>query len=334
MKFKCNLATVLILLSGLFGMSFSEEKTQDSEEVVVNYSGRIHFNNMGCIYRLNGLDFVFSPLVFNGSHNNVSFVDDVGAFFQEGENSLEIEAIHLPIEPKNGSISFCELSVTAIATNRKTGQKDSRGVTHLRVTLDDEGKFTTEQSKEFLNNENTATDLPTLTILERKTIDDVEWLNNDAVAQRNLTIYHPHRIFSWTTVKPLQNTPENFERVWQAYQEVIQAFTSRDEGKLADIFMPATLEEDRYVGYTGEGSMRWNMWLESFREDWKNNGFTPITVNKQDYELEISNNGKLFRLNKKGGIMSSPILYETSNGGSLYNFYFTDVEGTIRPGVL
>lgn len=141
-----RLLLMIVTLSVLISLAVAKGENnlieQNKEDVVVNYTGRIHFNNMGCTYRLNGLDFVFSPAVFNGKHDNISFMDDVGAFFQEGENSLEIKAIHLPTEPQNGSISFCEISVTAIATNRKTGQKESREVTHLKVTLDGEGKFT------------------------------------------------------------------------------------------------------------------------------------------------------------------------------------------------
>lgn len=322
-----------MIVQSLFNISVGgEEKNMTQNDIVVTYTGSFHFNEMGCIYSINGLVLTESINYFGGSHDNISFMDDIGSLLQEGENTIEIKAIHLPTQPKNGGVAFCELSVNATAENRVTGESQGKEVTNLRVTLNGEGKFTTEQSKTF--EAPTVTTPPTLVELNTKAVDSIDWLNNDVIAKRTLQVNHPHDVFAWTKTKPFENTPQNIARVWLAYEEVIQALREKNEEKLAEIFMPAAKERDLYTGYEGEGSRRWNAILDMFRENWQNYGYTPIPYDRKDYELETSNNGKLFRLKYKGANMASPIEYKAGDSSRIYNFYFTEVNGKIRPAMI
>lgn len=321
----------LLVLNGTFG---KEIDMKNKDDVVVEYLARFHFNNMGCIYRVNGMDFKASYSVFNDSHDNITFMDYLGPLMNEGENSIEILAVQFPTYPKNGSISFCEVAITASAENKMTGESDSKEVIHLRVTLDGEGKFTTEQSRSY--SMPNVTENPILRELDETTITGYDHLNRDVMATRHLKVNHPHRTFAWVTAQPFENTPENVSRVWAAYEEIIEAFKRKDERKLAQIFLPAAREADQFAGYIGKDSRRWKAILTLFKRTWDEHGYIPIPVNKDDYYLEIADHGKLFRLTYKGGVIASPIKYKLKNddAGQMYNFYFTEINGKIRPAIL
>lgn len=335
-KYCCLMS--LFLISHLFAnaeearnhMNFRDEST------VVNYLGRFEFNNMHCSFIINGLLFDASPLNLpdGWEPDNISWSDHIGSLLIEGDNVIEMEGIQIPRMAKDGSDSYCSMTITAMAENRETGESGSKEVFNLKISYDAEGKFTVADSKKYPMP--SVTDEPTFKVLDRK-LSGVEWANNDILATRHLQINHPHNIYAWTKAKPFKNTPQNVARIWEAYAEIEQALINQDEKKLEEIFSLASQGGDRYTGYTGEGSRRWNAWLNVFREDWKrNNGYRPIPINKDDYVLEIANHGKLFRLKVKDSFMDSPLIYKDKqkNSDRLYNFYFTEIDGKIVPAIL
>lgn len=306
------------------------------EKDVVNYMGQFKFNNMHCSFIINGLLFDASPLNLpNGwEPDDISWSDHIGSLFIEGENTIEMEGIQIPREPKNGSDSYCRMTVTAMAENRETGEIGNKEVFDLKISYDAKGKFTVADSKKYPAP--SVTDEPTFKILDRKEFD-FDWVNNDILATRHLQVNHPHNIYAWTKAKPFENTPQNVARVWAAYTEIEQAMIKQNEKKLEEIFALASQGSDRYTGYTGEGSRRWNVWLNVFRENWKTyNGYRPIPINKEDYVLEIANHGKLFRLSLKDSFMFPPLNYkdDLDEDGRVYRFYFTEIDGKIVPAIL
>lgn len=199
-----------------------------NEDVVVNYMGQFSFNNMHCSFIINGLMFDASVLnLKNGwEPNNIMWGDDIGALLIEGENTIEMQGVQIPKQTRDGSDSYCEMTITAMAENRMTGEEGSKEVFNLRISYDAEGKFTVADSRKYP--EPSLTDTPTLRFLDTKA-SGVDWANNDIMAKRHLQVNHPHKIFSWTKAKRFQNTPENHTRLWNAYAEIEKALEKRDE---------------------------------------------------------------------------------------------------------
>lgn len=308
------------------------EKDRDT---FVEYTANFNFNNMHCIFRINGLLFTTSSLILpkGWKLENIQLSDDIGGVLHQGQNSIELEGIQVPTEPKKGTISYCEMSIYASATNRKTGETGGKEVSHLRLSIDEGGKFTAAQSRSFP--EPSVTDAPQLFELDEKAIN-IDRLNNDTVVRRNLQINHRHDSFAWTKAKKFENTPENIERLWEAYDELISVFTVQDLDKLEQLLLPAGKERDLYTGYTGGGSRRVQEWMLTYQRLLNQYGFIPSKIDRNNYELEIADHGKLFRFNYKGGFNASPIRYDIDNGKSYgtYNYYFTEIDGKIRVGVL
>jgi len=308
------------------------DMNQKNEDVVVNYLGQFKFNNMHCSFIINELLFGASVLQLNDGWEpeNISWSDEIGALLIEGKNTIEMEGFQIPQQTRDGSDSYCEMTITAMAENRMTGEESSKEVFDLRISYDAEGKFTVADSRKYP--ELSVSDIPTLRFLESKAYD-VDWVNNDVMAERHLQINHSHNTYSWTKAKPFQNTPENQARLWDAYAEIEKALEKRDEKKLEAIFSLASQETDHYIG---EGSHRWNAILEMFRQNWKTYGYEPVAIDKNDYELEIANHGKIFRFVRKDSFAFPPILYKNSidNDTAQYRFYFTEIDGKIVPAIL
>lgn len=330
---KIILIGLCIASLGSFSLGESAGDFRD-DNTVVNYLGRFAFNNMHCSFIINGLLLTASPLKLGRGWepNHISWSDHIGSLLIEGENLIEMEGIQIPREPQDGSDSYCQMTITAMAENRETGESGSKEVFNLKLSFDAEGKFTVADSKQYPAP--SVTDEPTFKVLDRK-VSKVDWVNNNILAQRHLQINHPHTIYAWTQTQPFKNTPQNIARLWAAYAEIEQAFIKQDEKKLEQIFAIASEGGDRYTGYTGEGSRRWNAWLNVFRERWEsNNGHHPVPINKEDYVLDIANHGKLFRLIRKGSFISSPLVYQNKPDNRVYNFYFTEIDGKIVPAIL
>ncbi len=306
---------------------------KQDEDTYVSYMGTFNFNNMHCLFRINGLIFNTSNLIApkEWGLRNITFSDDIGGLLQEGMNSIEVEGIQVLSEPAPGTTSYCEFSVTASATNRVTGEQGSQEVTHVRISLDEEGKFTAEESRNF--GERSVTDKPVLIELDEKTAQQ-DWINNDTVVRRNLQINHPHRSFAWVNAKPFEDTPENRLRVWQVYDELRDAFARKDRERVEALLLPAAQERDLYTGYIGEGSRRLFEMMVVFDASWDDDQFEILPIDKNDYDLQIAEHQKLFRLSYRGGFFASPIRYKDSEGNYTYNFYFTETDGKIRVGVL
>lgn len=307
----------------------------DDKNTFVEYSTNFKFNNMHCIFKINDLLYTTSTLIRpkGWKLENIQFSDDIGAVLQQGKNTLEIEGIQVPTEPKKGTVSYCEMSIYASATNRKTEETGGKEVSHLRLDINDDGKFTTERSRDFP--EPSATNQPLLVELDKKTVK-IDWLQNNVLMKRDLQINHRHDTFAWTKSKSFANTPENIARLWDVYDELIDAFAIQNLDKIEQFLLPAGKERDLYTGYIGTGSRRVSEMMIAIQRTLTQHGFNPSKINRDNYELEIANHGKLFRLGYKGGFNSSPIRYDIENGNSYgtYNFYFTGVDGKIRIGVL
>ncbi|MHC5224678.1 hypothetical protein [Ignatzschineria sp. LJL83] len=307
----------------------------NDKNTFVEYTANFKFNNMHCIFKINGLLYTTSTLIRpkGWKLENISLSDDIGAVVQQGKNTLEIEGIQVPTKPKEGTVSYCEMSIYASATNRKTGETGGKEVSHLRLDINDDGKFTTERSRDFP--EPSVTNTPELIELDRKTVE-LDWINNDTTVKRLLYINHKHDIFTWTKSKPFENTPENIARLWDVYDELIDAFAIQNLDRIEQFLLPAGKERDLYTGYTGTGSRRVSEMMTAIQRTLNQHGFNPPKANRDNYELEVANHGKLFRFNYKGGFNASPIRYKLNNKKSSgsYNFYFTEVDGKIRIGVL
>ena len=331
---------ILITISFFVSISLAVAKGEidmrmQDEDTYVSYMGRFNFNNMHCLFRINGLIFNTSNLIApkEWGLRNITFSDDIGGLLQEGMNSIEVEGIQILSEPTPGTSSYCEFSVTASAVNRVTGEQGSKEVTHVRISLDKEGKFTAEESRDF--GERSVTDAPVLIELDRKA-NHQDWINNNTIVKRNLKINHPHHSFAWVKAKPFEDTPENRARVWRVYDELREAFARKDRDKIEALLLPAAQERDLYTGYTGEGSRRLFEMMVVFDAGWDDEAFSIQPINKSDYELEVSENKKLFRLKLIGSFFGSPIRYNTSQGGrgKSYNFYFAEINGKIRVAIL
>ncbi|MHC5225392.1 hypothetical protein [Ignatzschineria sp. LJL83] len=333
---KKGIIILIFIITSLFAVTRGEINLmdRDNKDVVVSYFAGFKFNYMYCTFNINGL-LLGDSLSKQGDWqpSNIMWTEDIGGLFQEGENLIEMEGIQMPKTPQDGSDPYCEISITASAENIITGKTSGKEVTHLRISYDAEGNFTVADSRKFPTP--SVTNEANMVELDRRVLNNEE-LNKDVLASRTLYIYHPHRIFSWTEAKPFEATPENIDRLWSAYKEMEDAMVRQDEAKLKKIFLTAAKETDQYHGYEGEESQRWEWILKWFKENWAQyNGHRPAPIDKSRYNLQIANHGKLFRLVDKGSFLAAPLIYKTIGESSrFYNFYFTEVDGVIRPAVL
>lgn len=311
----------LLLISLIFqGAGYTMPKSSK-----VSYIAEMRAKKIYCVFFLNGV-----PLLNTIGYNAMreyTFSDNASRMLMEGKNNLSIHAINLPVTPED---AYCEMTITAFVENEKTGESESKEVTSIRVDYDKDGKFTVQDSQKY--GSPSLTNDPKITVLnDAMYSDQAEGLLNDILAERQLNILHPYKHHSWSyQSSPIANTPENFKKVWEKYEEFREAMAAKDRAKILELLQPGTSETE-----ISQGNPETQSWTNSimsvFDEAWAASDFKMLPVNPDDYELIINADGRLLRINYKDAVgpRASPLVYMKNGNRSIINPDFTMIDGKV-----
>jgi len=143
---------------------------------------------------------------------------------------------------------------------------------------------------------------------------------------------HPHKSHSWSyRSTPVENNPETFQKAWNKYMELRDAVASKNFDKYVASRQPGIGETEKYQGDPTTLS-----WTKSIVEPltmyaWKSPDFMLLPVDPNDYELQVTADGRLFRLNEKGVVfkVGSPLLYRSNGEERVINSTFTLINGKV-----
>lgn len=339
---KGSIKTVGVFLASMISIIFLGVNELRADDVMkqefnsprVIYWMQFNSNNMHCQFLVNEMSA--HSTIINGARELYSVGFDIEGRFDRGVNSLKLRGVEMPEEDQNPNTGepYCNVSLIAFVTDPITGEEQSKEVSNLRLTFDKDGSFTSEESAVYPDK--SVTSEPILTILDRKQFEGVK--NNNVMLERELVINHALPPYRWMTEStPFEDTPENRELLWQEYDEYRKLIEAGDMEGLKKKFQTAlditkvirpNLDIDSYFEIIS-GQLR----LDIFN---KKRGEVKLTsFNREDYQLEIYNEGKLFRfVNKKQYeeilYPYSPIIYEDSNSYLNYTPTFTLVNGKIE----
>ncbi|MHC5224536.1 hypothetical protein [Ignatzschineria sp. LJL83] len=320
---------VFVAILSLVSISLTVAKGEIYEGGNINYIADFRYQNMYCNFYINKIPIHTSS--DRDLNQQWSFVDRVGMMLKEGRNSFEIEGIDIPVDHTD---AFCEVTITAFMSNPDTKSTESKEVSSLRLTYDDNNIFTAIESKEY--SESTVTDNPILETLGFKTYYDEREIQDNIMVSRSLVVNHAFNTHSWKYLStPFEDTPRNREKLWQKYEEIRQIMNEKNYKKYVNSRQPGLSETERY-----QGNPDTNSWEDSVLNGFKQYSAIPNLymepIERDEYILMISNDGLLFRFGGSGKgnpeRLLSPLHFE--NGKDEYwdtNITFTLIDGEIVP---
>lgn len=314
MKLKSVFIFVIFLITGI--------NQSMAEEVKVNYVANFRYHHIHCNFMINGITIHSSlgprPVM-------MSFSDRVGALLAEGDNTFAIEAMNIPMDPKE---AYCEVILTAMVPNPEIGEYEFKEVASLRVTIDEEGNFTTRESQLYEGKSVTTNEI---SLVETDVKTFRQGVKNNTIATRGLKVNHPHKHFSWSyRSTPFEDTPENRELLWQKYDELREALASKDEEKYRSLLLPGSLETEAYQGDLNTLAFT-NSMMGFVHEAWEASDFEVLSYNREDYDLQISAEDRMVRFvrTKSASNDDSPIKFLENSSIKVLNYTFTLIDGEI-----
>ncbi|MHC5224535.1 hypothetical protein [Ignatzschineria sp. LJL83] len=290
----------------------------------INYIVNFRYHNMYCNFYVNKI-----PLHSSAGRSLArqwTFMDRIGMFLKEGNNTFEVEGVDLP-EDRDGA--FCEMVISSRIANTETQKHEIEEVSSLRLTYDENREFTIVESKEYETT--TVTDQPILEQLSILSYEKEIGLQNNVMASRSLKVNHPFKTHSWKyKATPFEDTLENREKLWRKYEEMHQIMEAKNYKNFVQALQPGLKETEVYQGDPKTRSWE-NSLLASNRAFFNSSNLTMRPIDRDyGYELLISDDGLLFRFGGDG-IGAPQRLYSSlfySNGLST-NMTFTLIDGEI-----
>lgn len=312
------LSLLVITVGGCF---FMNEKDESDVVYVVNY----RYERMYCNFLVNNIPIHTS--VGKDLLIQWSFMDRIGMLLKEGHNTIGIEGVDLT---NADSSSFCEMSVSAYVYNSKDETVESREVTSLRLTYDKDGMFSVAESKVY--DEPHLTSEPNLQSLDYAFYyKSNKNLQNNIVATRLLEIKHPFRTHSWKyKSEPFYDTPENRDKLWRKYEELVQVLKKRNYQDLVNAMKPGIKETESYQGDPVEQSWEKSI-LSHITSLWDADDYDVYLDDRDEAELIISPDGELFRFKSNEVVDSvvSPVTIRAFGQEMTINKTFTLINGKI-----
>lgn len=300
------------------------------------------YSTILCEYKINGLTihlpYSVMEHIAKGELNWTLHHSFLGAnmFYEYGENELSLHAMAPPHLPRDGTYFFCSASpeTEKVRISISPANNPYKSQTTQIIYTDQERKIL-EKDMDYARPEwqveKLRGDIDNLEVIEldEKTykygiLPDLEVSLKFNYEQQSHSKKDP--IF-WRTTTPFIDTPENRELLWQAYEELIQAFENRDEKKLASLLERAMGQSELMMGNLDNMILIENL-VQKIRRNWKQYGFDKGKVIREDYVLDIADHGKLFRYVKGNHRIFQPVHFKLPDGNYyIYTFYFTMIEG-------
>ncbi|MHC5225726.1 hypothetical protein [Ignatzschineria sp. LJL83] len=326
---QCGL--VLMVLLGFISLSMANP---------VTYYMKFKANGMRCLLTINDV-YIYSPVQHSPKIPRlVSLGHGVTEYLQQGENTVSVilsnNAEYIPkSEIENG---YCEVEIIAMAAN-ELGEVESKVVSHMRHTYVPRPEGSDSIFPYHLSTSESNTELDPL--ISPNGIESIERPHNydannepvQSIRSNQTLIVHHETPMSWSQrATPFEDTEANKRKLWNKYQEIKQIIQTQDKRALRQLAEPGATDMARIFGRDVEAHFEttFKEVIQDFFEidtEYYRDEYIPY----EDYELEIYAEGKLFRLNRKGFLISSPLRwYNPFNQESLiYNPLFTFIDGEI-----
>lgn len=115
--------------------------------------------------------------------------------------------------------------------------------------------------------------------------------------------------WKWTQATPFTGKPEQIQALKIAYRDLWHLFAERNQAAIK-----SSLSESLHAWSLTTGDSVDEIYNStSFSESLKDPSFTMISINWNDYEIEVMNNDRMVRLVNKSSPLVSPISYFTEN---------------------
>lgn len=308
----------------------------------VRYQMMFKTNYIQCVVRINDV-FIYDTYDSVGSDNPIqlSFGQGVTEFLNRGKNTLSVEVSNMAeyIPAREIPNAYCEVTIMASVDNPQTGSVDNKVVSNIRYTYvprpeESDSIFpylmSIKESNYELDN-NLASPNIVLKELDYTYDADKEPVQN-MIATRSFTVNHPQP-FSWVNRStPFEDTPANRQKLWDKYNEIRNAIERKDKKAIRKLVEPGVSDMAAYYGDTVNNHFEdsFSLIFDSFF-NLNRKLYFPDQGELSDYDLEIYNDCKLFRLNQKGYTLISLLQWENFVSGVTrrYNPIFTYIDGNI-----
>ncbi|MBS9440339.1 hypothetical protein [Photorhabdus heterorhabditis] len=265
-----------------------------------------------CVARINGmiaLDNIDSRTGTQSSGFNAT------AFVENGQNNMELLMGRKSFDRETKKFhpeAWCETTLTRASPY---GDKDEI-VSHIKLTVDDKGNVTTQESKSQLPNGKAGLDYAAMSKIEAE-----EGL---FAAQKTFTLSGlPDWI--WTTARPVSEK-NDMEAIKNFYLEISNTLHQRDLNKLWKMSQPAW--EEWAIAENSQPEIFFNSF--GFKEKLENRNYVVRAPDWSKYRLISYKQGRLFRL-EFGVWGGSPIRMDNKKEDKYfeYNPYLSIINGKV-----
>lgn len=249
----------------------------------VKYSVQLQTENSRCIVYLNGI----KVLKNSRSPSGTMFTGFDGTpFLENGSNSMTL--LVSPVGEQEGTYNFSKPAMCAVSVIAKTPKKNLI-ISDIVVEASETLSPTAKKSINYEGGELTTQ------VIEKKS--------------SNLEAYEVKRSFSlkevpqwaWTTATPFTQTPENMQKLRDAYMEVWMAINKKDLEKMKKLMKLSVDEEAQHAGISS------GLFFRSYGfEDDFNKSKGALNVDFSKYKLCTYRGGRLIQLKNKYG--TSPLI--------------------------
>ncbi|KOY60184.1 hypothetical protein AM629_20810 [Photorhabdus heterorhabditis] len=265
-----------------------------------------------CVARINGvmaLDNVGSKTGTQSSGFNVT------AFVENGQNTMGLLIGQKSFDDDTEKFhpeSWCEATLTKASPY---GNKDEV-ISHIKLTVDDKGNVTTQESQSQLPTGKAGFDYAAMSKIEAE-----EGL---FAAQKTFTLSGLPD-WMWTTARPVSEK-NDMEAIKNFYLEISNTLRQRDLNQLWKMSQPAW--EEWAIGENSRPETFFNSF--GFKEKLDDKNYVVIQPEWDKYELVRYKEGKMFRL-EAGALGGSPVRMENKVTNKIfkYNPYLSIINGKV-----
>jgi len=365
-----GIGSAVILAAGIGGYFYSENDsaaTQAAKLALKNHPlmtatyAEEEFQSIGasystvmCDFKINGMSALFpKDVIEDNRRGNINSrtdnsVMDAELLIDYGKNRLTVDAMAPIHYPRDGTYFFCE--------GRALGE-----AFHLNISgKNDPFAYSGKSSTQVVTNWNEPANTPEVDyqdvdwiIYKPKgdeenleiTYKDTKTFNDSLLPDVSVSTHFylekadnnlPSQIF-WRDSEPFEETPENMVLLWDAYDEILTAFESQKQSEVIKALEMAFIQSELVIGRPDDLIFT-NYRLQDYQENWDQYGFKRAHEDKlEDYELQIADHKKLFKLVLKTNNEFEPVHFALPGEEDryiIYHFYFTMIDGKPRVAFL
>lgn len=274
----------------------------------VKYLTTFKSNNAACFAEVNGIPVHSSIVADSGT---ISTGYDVSALLENGKNNISIT--FGTIGENRGTLNFtspasCSFEVSAVT------EKESLLLTSVAAEAGKDIALNAKKSIYY-----SGTDI-TSAVSEHKHPKYPAY-----EVERTVTLKEVPQ-WAWTKATPFEPTPENMQKLKDAYLDIWMAMDQKDLAKMKELTKLTVAEEAEQAGMEPDAYFNTYSFKQKFKES--KGGLKP---NFADFSLKSYCNGRLLRLQNENG--HSPLMLQLTDDPEgvayIYKPYLSLINGKI-----